>query len=152
MRTEEDPCNENVCIIAVFVNNIPESQQIELLLTSPSGNVDGEQDRPSDAAADQAGCGSDLEISKEQKAIERLVVEDEAIWDLGECSEPVEQALGQSGRTFPAEEVSQSRTLFFKHMKSDVLWTEASQEGTGLVIPLELASQEKEQGYKDDGD
>lgn len=152
MRTEEDPGNENVCIVAIFVNHVPESQKVELLLTSPSCDVYGEQDRPSDTAADQAGCGSDLEISKEQKAIEGLVVENEAIWDLGECSEPVEQALGQSRRTFSADEVSQSSTLLLMDTQSDVLWTEASQEGTGLVIALELASQEKEQGDKDGGE
>lgn len=65
MRTEEDPGDENVCIVAIFVKHIPKSQKVELLLTGPSCDVDGEKHRPSDTAANQASCGSNLEISKE---------------------------------------------------------------------------------------
>lgn len=48
---------------------------------------------------------------------------------------------------------SVSRALSsLNRVELDVLWAEASQEGTRLIIALEFASQEKEQGDKDDGD
>ena len=94
-----------MCIVTILVDNVPESQEVELFLTAASCGIDGEQDGPCDTAANQACGGSNLEISEEQKGIERLVVEDEAIGDFDKYAKPIEHALRQSGRTFPVEEI-----------------------------------------------
>ncbi len=83
-----------MCIVTILVHDISETQEVELLLAATSCNIYGEKDRPSDTAAHQAGCGSDLEISEEQEGIERLVVQNEAIRDLGESAKPIQQAIG----------------------------------------------------------
>lgn len=93
-HTKKDPCNEDVCVIAILINNVPKGEYIQFDQTTASCDVDWEKDRPGDEAANEASCRGDLQITEQQEAIEGLVVEDEAIGDLGEDADPFEEAAG----------------------------------------------------------
>jgi len=89
-----------VSIVTVLIDDIAKGQEIELLLPVTSSSIDGEKDGPGNAASDEADSDGDLEIAKEEEAIERMVIEDVAIWNLKESPQPVEKALGKIRRAF----------------------------------------------------
>ena len=53
---------------------LTESEHVELLLASAACNVDGEEHRPGDAAADKAYDNRDLKKAKKEVPIERVVL------------------------------------------------------------------------------
>lgn len=70
--TKEDPCDECVCIVAgiVSLRDVAHAEQVKLDLPPASGDVDGKEDGPSDAAADETNRGCNLQVSEQQIAIE----------------------------------------------------------------------------------
>lgn len=65
-----------------------------------TGCVDREEHRPGDAAADKTHGGGNFQISKEQKAIEGLVVQDIAVGNFVKRPNPIEKSTGQFRRAF----------------------------------------------------
>lgn len=61
--TAEDPCDECMSVIAVFVDNITEGQFVQLGLPSTASDGYWPQDRPGNEAADETYCRGDLEES-----------------------------------------------------------------------------------------
>ena len=99
LLTEEDPANEGMCIISILgVLNIAEADNVQLDLTSATSSIDGKQDRPCNQTADEAHGHRYFEIAQEEIAIQGVMVEDIAIWDLAESTEPIEHALWQIWR------------------------------------------------------
>ncbi len=68
--TEEYPCNCGVCIVTIVVRNVAKVQGVELHLAIASSGVDRKQDRPGNQASYEADDNANLEISKEDEAIE----------------------------------------------------------------------------------
>lgn len=75
------------------------------------------------------------------------MIEDKAIGDFGECAKPGEETAGQSWRAFSATQ-SGSSTRLSTQVDMYSLRSKTSQEGTGLIVALELGSQKQEQGYQ----
>ena len=91
---------------AIFVGfgDITKTDQIQLLIPSAACCVDGKQDRHCHETADEADSYGNLEISKQQEAIERVVIEDIAVGNFVEGTDPVEETIGKLWRPFPLEE------------------------------------------------
>lgn len=80
--------------------DIADAKEVELGLSITASGIDGEQDRPGDAAADEADDSDDLKEAQEQVAVERVMVQDVGVGDLPESRDPGEKALGKLGRAF----------------------------------------------------
>ena len=83
-------------VVTVLVAcDITKADDVHLLLTSTSRSIDWKQDRPCYQTPKEAQRHGYLQVSKEEKPIKRLMVENVAIWNLVEGSDPIEQAVGQ---------------------------------------------------------
>ena len=99
LLTEEDPANEGVCIVSILgVLDIAEADQVQLDLTSATSSIDWEENGPSNQTADEAHSHRYFEVAQEEIAIQGVMVEDIAIWDLAESAEPIEHAFWQIWR------------------------------------------------------
>ena len=99
---EEDPGYECVGVETILgICNVTETDEVQLLLASAACRIDREEDRPCDETADEADDGRHFEISKQEEAIERVVIEDIAVWNLVESANPVEHAIGKFRRSLP---------------------------------------------------
>jgi len=104
--TEEDPCDKSVRIVTILIAwnatlDIAEAEDVQLNASCATSSIDWEQDRPCYQTADEANRDRDLQISKEEEAIERLVVKNIAVRDLVEGSNPVEQPFRQVWGSLP---------------------------------------------------
>lgn len=101
--TEKDPCHECMRVVArvVSLHDIAHAKEVKLDLPTTPRDVDGEEDRPSDAAADETDGRCNLQISEEQIAIERLVIQDIGVRNLEESSDPIEETFGKVWGAFP---------------------------------------------------
>lgn len=70
LHTKENPCDEDMCIVSVLVNNIAEAEEVQLRLAAMTCSIDGKEDRPGHEATDQTCCGGNLEIAEKQEPIE----------------------------------------------------------------------------------
>lgn len=84
-----------IVTILLVLANVREGQQIKLGLAPIAGGIDGEQDGPGDAAADEADDGEHLQEAQVEKAIERLVIEHQVVGEILEGPEPIEPPFGQ---------------------------------------------------------
>ena len=102
-HTEEDTAHERVGVVALLVGlfDVAEGQHIELFQTSATGDVDREQDRPCDEAAEKTDGDADLQVSKEEESIQGVMVQHIAIRDLEEHLEPGHETGRKFGRAFP---------------------------------------------------
>ena len=109
--TEKDPCHKCMRIVArvVSLHNIAHAEQVELDLPTTPGDVDWKEDWPSDAAADETDGRCNLQVSEEQIAIERLVIQDVGIGNLEKSSNPIEETFGKIWRAFPGTVSLESR-------------------------------------------
>ena len=83
-----------MCIVAIFViGDIAEADHVQLLQASTPSSVDREQDWECDETAKEAESDGDLQISEEEEAIERMMVENKAIGGLVERADPIEEAI-----------------------------------------------------------
>lgn len=95
----KDPSDEGVGVETVFVVlDVTETDEIQLLQTSAACCVDRKKDGPCHETADKADGDGDLQVSEEEEAIKRVVIEDIAVWDFVESANPVEQAIGEIWR------------------------------------------------------
>jgi len=95
-----------VRIVAIFVArdaglDVTEADNVQLDPSCATSSIDWEQDRPCDQAADEAQGDRDLQVSKKEETIKRLVIEDIAIGYFVEGSNPVEHSTGQVGGSLP---------------------------------------------------
>ena len=107
---EKNPGNEGVGVEAILVVfcDVTETEEVQLLQLSAACRIDREKDWPCHETADEADGRRNLEVSKQQEAIERVVVEDIAIWDLVESANPIEHTRGKSWRALPVKRASAS--------------------------------------------
>ena len=83
-----------MCIVSILgVRNVAEADYIQLDLTSATSSIDGEQDRPCHQTANETDSHRNFEVAQQEIAIQGVVVEDIAVWDLAESTEPIEHAL-----------------------------------------------------------
>ena len=83
-----------MCIVSIFgVRNVAEADYVQLDLTSTTSSIDGEQDWPCDQTADETHSHRYFEVAQQEIAVQGMVVEDIAVWDLAESTEPIEHAL-----------------------------------------------------------
>ena len=87
-------------IVAVLVPfdgdiDVAEAENVQLNASGATSSIDGEQDGHGDETANEADGDRNLQVSKEEKTIERLVIEDVAVRDLVEGANPVEHSIGQ---------------------------------------------------------
>ncbi len=80
-----------MCIVPILVDDIAETQHIELSHSSMAGCVNWKQDGESHATSDKSHRRSDLEVSQEEKGIKRVMVKDIAVRNFIEDTEPIEQ-------------------------------------------------------------
>ena len=95
-----------VPVLVVF-SDVTETDKIQLLLASAAGRVDRKQDGERDETADKADGHGNFEVSKQQEAIERVVIENIAVGDLVKGSDPVEQAIRKLWRPLPWKKLRQ---------------------------------------------
>lgn len=149
LLTEEDPCDEGVSIIATLgAFDVTEADEIQLPLAPTTRRIDREQDGPGDQTAKEADGHRDLEVSKQKKSVEGLVVEDVAVRDLVEGSNPVEQAIWKGRRSFPRAGECESS----KDCESDLLRTKRAKKSSGGVVALQSWSKTQEDGKVREGD
>lgn len=92
--TEVDPSNESVCVVTIFgINDIAETNDVHLDLSTTAGGIDREQDWPCYQTAEEAESHGNLQVSEEKKAVERMMVEHIAIGNLVEGANPFEQSV-----------------------------------------------------------
>ena len=109
---EEDPGDEGVRVETILgVCDITETDAVELLQASTACRVDREEDGPCHETTNKADGHRNFEVSKQEEAIERVVIEDIAVGDLIEGANPVEHTIGKIWRPFPAKSECQSRTI-----------------------------------------
>ena len=90
-KAKEDPGDEGVGVETVLVIcDITETDEVQLLLGIAACRVDREKNWPGHETADKADGHRDFEVSKQEEAIQRVVVKDIAVRDLIECANPVE--------------------------------------------------------------
>ena len=81
--------------------NVTKGQHIQLLEAVSPSDVDGEEDDEGDDAANEANDRRNLQETKEEIAVDGLMVEHVSVRNLEEGSEPVEQAFGKCRGSFP---------------------------------------------------
>lgn len=85
-----------MCPIAPRVDDIAESEDVELLLTASTCCIDWEQDWERDEAANEARYDRELEQAQEEVAVQGASsVQDVSIRELEEGANPAEQAIRQ---------------------------------------------------------
>ena len=109
---EKDPGDEGVGIETILgVCHVTKTDKVQLLLASAACRINSEEDGPCHETADEADGHRNLEVPKQEEAIERVVIEDIAVWDLVESANPVEQAIGKIWRPLPVKQECQSHAL-----------------------------------------
>lgn len=109
---EKYPGDEGVRVVTILgVCDITETDGVELLQASAACRIDREEDGPCHETTDKADGRGNLEVSKQEEAIERVVIEDIAVWDLIEGANPVEHAIGKIWRPLPVKRVCVSLML-----------------------------------------
>ena len=80
-----------VSILAIpALVNVAHGEHVQLLLAIAAGDVDGEEDGPGYAGADEHNDHGHLEEAEEEVGIERLVLERVGIGDFPKWGDPVE--------------------------------------------------------------
>lgn len=111
---EKDPGDEGVGVETVLsVCDVTETDEIELLQASAASRIDWEENGPSHETTDKTDSHRDLKVSKQEEAIERVVVEDIAVRDLVEGANPIEHAIGKIWRPFPSKGKRQSCAIWY---------------------------------------
>ena len=77
-------------------------------MASTAGSIDRKQHRPGYAASDETGSTSDLQISKEQKPVQRLMIQNKTVRYFIEGTKPIEEPVGEGWRAFSADDVMKS--------------------------------------------
>lgn len=93
-ESKENPCDECVSVESILAcgSDVAETQDIQTALSTTSCSVDGEEDRPCDAATHEGDDEQKLEEAEKKVTIEGVVVEDECVrlraipWDPAEGS------------------------------------------------------------------
>ena len=83
-EADEDPGNESVRIVAILVCDVAEGEDVQLLLPTASGRIDGEEDGPSDAASDKADNDGDLQVSQQEISVDGIMLKHEGVRHLVE--------------------------------------------------------------------
>lgn len=134
-EAKEGPGGEGVGVVAVSLRvavDVAIGQDVELLAAVAARGVDGEQDGPGDAAADEAEGAGDAHEAEVEVGVERLVLESVDIGDLPKGAEPVEEAAGQGGRAF--------------------VFSQAPEVGSGRVVAAVGLAEDQEDGDVDGRD
>lgn len=101
---EKYPGDEGMGVETILcVCDVTETDEVQLLLASTACRVDREKDRPCHETADEADGHRNFEVSEQEEAIQRVMVEDIAVGNLIECANPVEQAIGKIRRPLPVK-------------------------------------------------
>lgn len=80
-------------IVAVEIpRNISESKHIQLRLSTTTGGIDRKQNGPGDQAANKANGGSDLEVSKQQIGVQRVMAQNIGVWQFGHRGDPANES------------------------------------------------------------
>lgn len=66
-------------VVAVRIDDIAETQDVELFLTTTTCSVDREENRPCDTGTNQADDNENLEESKEKVTVKGVVFENKVI-------------------------------------------------------------------------
>ena len=77
----------------VCVRDIAEAENVELLLAITSCSVDRKQDGPGDATSDQADDDRYLQISEQEVAIQRVMLENESVRELIKGFQPSDERI-----------------------------------------------------------
>lgn len=113
--------------------DVGETEDIQLLLTTTTGSIDGEQDGPGDTAADEHDGRRQLEESQQEVRIHRVMLENVGIRELVHRTDPAKQASGGFRGALP--------------------WLEVANVGSGHVLAtLALSQNDKDDDHhgKDD--
>ena len=79
--------------LVIVVRDISERKDVKLRFASTSSDVNGEQDREGDAAADQTRDNSHLQQTQEQVAVQRVVVQDITVRNIEKVAEPSKKSI-----------------------------------------------------------
>lgn len=99
--TDIDPRDEEGRKIPSLLRaHVREGDHVQLLLPAASGCVDGEQDRPSDTATDEAHGGREFDVAEKQVGIEGVMLQHVGVRQPVHRRNPVEEASGSRRRPF----------------------------------------------------
>jgi hypothetical protein len=85
------------------VGDIPEGEFVQLLTAHAPQRMEGDENGPCEQQADATDHSEHLEISEEEKSIERRAIEDLDIWRLPEWDHPIKPSGRQLLRAFTIE-------------------------------------------------
>lgn len=81
-EADKDPGDKDMGIVSILVHHVAKAQEVELALTTTTGCIDGEQDRPGYAAADKTDDDGHFEVAQQEVAIERVMLKNVLIGEL----------------------------------------------------------------------
>lgn len=93
MLTQEDPRNEQMHIVLVWVLNIANGQTVELLRFSTAIEIDWEKNRPSHTKPNEANQYNHLQEPKEEIGVQGLLLEQFMIFQPPKRRYPVEPSI-----------------------------------------------------------
>jgi hypothetical protein len=99
IHTKKDPTDEGMRIESVLVGDISKRQHVQLLQAITTGGVNRQENGQSDQRAHEANDHANLHESKEQVAIDRVVLKHVLIFEGGEWFDPVKEAIRKARRT-----------------------------------------------------
>lgn len=99
-HTEVYPCHKGVCEIIIFVRYVTEGEAVELNIGPATMHVQRKQYWPCNAAAHKTYYTEDPHVAKEEKAIERRMIENEGVGDFSKRFYPVKPSQWQLRATF----------------------------------------------------
>lgn len=83
-------------------DHVTDGKFVKLRLAKSPGAVDGEQDGPRNAAANETDDGENTKEAEKEEAVDGAVVDDVPVINGEEGSDPVEPAIRKRGSRVPA--------------------------------------------------
>ena len=94
--------------IHIRIGYVTECDRIQLTLATAASSIDDQQRRPRKESTDKRNQRHHFEVADEQIIIQRLVVEDEFIWQFTKGGDPVEHAKRRLGCFLPVSPSAKS--------------------------------------------
>lgn len=76
-----------------FGVDVTVTDEVQLLFAHSTSGIDREQDGPCHQTSNKAYHDGDFKVTQQEEAVEGMVVEDIAIWDFVEGSNPIEESI-----------------------------------------------------------
>jgi hypothetical protein len=92
--------------VTLGIGDVADCRAVELFEAASAGGVDGHENGPGDAAADEADEGEKLEVAQEEVGVEGRVVENVDVAFLEKRPYPIEPSLGGAGAALSVGDIS----------------------------------------------